>query len=93
MALKQCPECGRDVSTEAASCPGCGHPIRPVASEFRAFRKRGLLTSVIICSVGIPVLVVGIAGGNPVFLIAGLVGLAGFLVGGVVLLRLHAQDR
>ena len=27
MALINCPECGRSVSTAAASCPGCGHPI------------------------------------------------------------------
>lgn len=27
MALIQCPECGRQVSTLAAQCPGCGHPI------------------------------------------------------------------
>ena len=28
MALVQCPECHRDVSSAATSCPGCGHPIR-----------------------------------------------------------------
>ncbi|RZA25382.1 MAG: zinc ribbon domain-containing protein [Proteobacteria bacterium] len=27
MALMQCPECNHSVSTQAASCPGCGHPI------------------------------------------------------------------
>ena len=27
MALMKCPECGRDVSTMAKSCPGCGYPI------------------------------------------------------------------
>lgn len=27
MALMQCPECNRSVSTRAASCPGCGYPI------------------------------------------------------------------
>ena len=29
MALIKCPECGREVSNAAASCPGCGHPIAP----------------------------------------------------------------
>lgn len=31
MALKPCRECGREVSTEAPTCPGCGapHPTRP----------------------------------------------------------------
>ena len=28
MALMQCPECGTDVSSEAAACPKCGHPLR-----------------------------------------------------------------
>jgi len=27
MALTTCPDCGRQVSTEAAACPGCGRPI------------------------------------------------------------------
>lgn len=27
MALTKCPDCNRDVSTEAAACPGCGRPI------------------------------------------------------------------
>jgi membrane protein YdbS with pleckstrin-like domain len=27
MALINCPECGKQVSTEAQSCPGCGYPI------------------------------------------------------------------
>lgn len=31
MAIGQCRECGKDVSTEAASCPHCGAP-NPVAS-------------------------------------------------------------
>lgn len=28
MALKDCPECGKSVSTEAFSCPHCGKPLR-----------------------------------------------------------------
>ena len=28
MALKKCPECNNNVSTEAESCPQCGYPIR-----------------------------------------------------------------
>ena len=30
MALIACLECGRSVSTEAAACPGCGCPVKPV---------------------------------------------------------------
>lgn len=29
MALIKCPACGREISSDAASCPGCGHPIAP----------------------------------------------------------------
>jgi hypothetical protein len=28
MSLIPCPECGREISTEAESCPQCGHPNR-----------------------------------------------------------------
>lgn len=31
MALITCPECPRDVSDQAASCPGCGHPLQRAA--------------------------------------------------------------
>jgi hypothetical protein len=27
MPLIKCPACGKDVSTQAASCPNCGHPV------------------------------------------------------------------
>jgi len=27
MALIACPECGREISTEARTCPGCGYPL------------------------------------------------------------------
>ena len=26
MALIKCPECGREISDKAFSCPGCGYP-------------------------------------------------------------------
>ena len=28
MALIKCPECGKDVSTAAESCPHCGYPLK-----------------------------------------------------------------
>lgn len=27
MALIKCPECGREISDKAGSCPHCGYPI------------------------------------------------------------------
>lgn len=29
MGLMTCPDCGREVSTEAPACPGCGRPMKP----------------------------------------------------------------
>src|SRR5438105_1794459 len=36
MALAQCRECGRNVSTEASSCPHCGVPGPTVAAARRS---------------------------------------------------------
>ena len=35
MALTQCPDCGKEVSTSAVACPNCGAPIAG-ASEAKA---------------------------------------------------------
>ena len=28
MALIKCPDCGKDISTEALACPSCGRPVK-----------------------------------------------------------------
>ena len=28
MALIRCPECGREVSSQAPACPACGYPLQ-----------------------------------------------------------------
>ena len=34
MALINCPECGKEISDKAASCPHCGNPMnQPVQDE------------------------------------------------------------
>jgi hypothetical protein len=33
MGLVPCPACKREVSTEAVSCPGCGHPLAQPAER------------------------------------------------------------
>ena len=52
MALIKCPECARDVSDQAASCPQCGYPIQRTsrtapasagASELDALVRRTLI--------------------------------------------------
>lgn len=37
MALIKCPECGKQISNQAASCPNCGFPIanRPTSVKIR----------------------------------------------------------
>jgi uncharacterized membrane protein YvbJ len=32
VALISCSECGKQISTQAVSCPSCGHPMRPASS-------------------------------------------------------------
>ena len=36
MALIKCPECGSEVSEQAASCPKCGYPIREYVDQLKA---------------------------------------------------------
>lgn len=34
MALIKCPECGKEISDQAASCPNCGCPVKKTNSDF-----------------------------------------------------------
>jgi len=36
MALINCPECGKPVSSEAPACPGCGYPIAEKQAQTQA---------------------------------------------------------
>jgi hypothetical protein len=33
MSLIPCPECGREISTNAEACPHCGNPMRPAGPK------------------------------------------------------------
>ena len=35
MAMINCPECQRQVSDQATSCPGCGHPLKTAPAVSR----------------------------------------------------------
>ena len=35
MALISCPECSKEISDKAQSCPHCGHPINNTNSKYR----------------------------------------------------------
>jgi hypothetical protein len=54
MALINCPECNKDVSDKASSCPFCGHPIADSATtieltnkKWKKFKLAGLMFFVI----------------------------------------------
>lgn len=49
MALIHCPECGKEVSDKAGSCPNCGHPIN---GEKPQEKKPSLKTGSIIGLIG-----------------------------------------
>ncbi len=57
MALIFCPECKREISTAAVSCPSCGYPLqgKPAEPQFEAYRKRRLTGGLIICLIGLPI--------------------------------------
>ena len=54
MSLVKCPECSHDVSDQAPTCPSCGFPLKLEVREpeFRAYRKRVLTGTLILCIVG-----------------------------------------
>jgi len=39
MALINCPECRASISEKAATCPKCGHPMKPLANLERVARR------------------------------------------------------
>lgn len=39
MALIKCPECGKDISDKASSCPSCGYPIKQITLESSIFKS------------------------------------------------------
>jgi hypothetical protein len=41
MALINCPECGKQVSTEAQTCPACGYPIAEKLAQVPAATSAG----------------------------------------------------
>lgn len=54
MALIKCPECGKEVSSTAKSCPNCGHPIAPekvVEKTVIKEKKKGSCLSKIVIAI------------------------------------------
>lgn len=42
-----CPNCGKQVSDQAVSCPGCGHPLKPLRPAQVSSRSR--LVAILMC--------------------------------------------
>ncbi len=84
MSLIPCPECRKEISSAATSCPSCGHPMtaKPAEPEFQAFRRRTLTGGLLLCLIGLPI---GVVLGLPV--VWGL-AIAGIIIGGIKLLLL-----
>ena len=84
MALLNCPECSKEVSDRASTCPSCGYPLRslPFDPEYRAHRKIALIAALILSCVAIPF---GIMSGNHR---ATVLGSAGVILAGSGLLFL-----
>ena len=82
--LVKCPECSKEISEQAYTCPHCGVPISesPGEKQIIAFRKRILIGGMILCILGIPI---GIALKLPY--VWGL-GIAGIIVGSIKLATL-----
>lgn len=35
--LIPCPECGKQISDKAVSCPGCGYPVEEIRKKYMVF--------------------------------------------------------
>lgn len=57
MALKSCPECKKEVSSEAKACPHCGKPLPKIADMM------GSLGCFLTLFVTIPIIIFALAGG------------------------------
>lgn len=88
MALIKCPECGREVSDKARSCPGCGHPFELFDFEKYANVSRGKTKTCKKCANKIPkkISICPYCGAkqNPVLEIIGII-VAAILIFGIIL--------
>lgn len=65
MALINCPDCGREVSSNAPACPSCGAPIQAQTIEATAKKWKGLqLLGALLVILGIGPCVAGTDSGN-----------------------------
>ncbi len=77
MALIECGECGREMSSEATACPACGKPNKPVQNKATDSKQQ----------VGCAMMILSVAIG---FLFGPIAGVAVFLVG-LILVMLNTR--
>ena len=63
--MKNCPECNKEISDQAYSCPNCGHPIRPMIIEQtrKKWKLIGLIAAILFI-VGMLLFVNGLFSGD-----------------------------
>lgn len=68
MALVKCPECGKEISTNASVCPNCGNPMASKKIKVHFERKRNLMGATAVTgTVMVDGVVVGSAGNGTSF--------------------------
>lgn len=76
MALTKCPDCDKDVSTSAASCPECGRPMAAFSGKAVQTQRKGGKYE----AIGFLLIVAGLATCFASFEVGGLLMCAGFVV-------------
>lgn len=61
MALQPCRECGTEVSTEAAACPKCAAPLKPVKPKGEGIFLRTLNCGCVVVIVVVVLVVFALA--------------------------------
>ena len=80
MALTTCPECGKEVSSEAKICPHCGIELSSKIGDHRWFEKKGLV--IFLLFILFPVGLFGLVkNNNPMGIIKGVLGVIIFVIG------------
>lgn len=75
MALIECPECGKAISSEAPSCPSCGKPNKAVRNNRRS-NVQGCGCLLVLAAIGAAVVI------SPALAaVLGVIGLAVLVVG------------
>ncbi len=91
MALIKCPDCGREVSTYAAGCPGCGHPITHLPPDSHTINRQerkwspGVAAVLSLIIPGAGQMYKGSIGGGLLWLLFVVMGYSLFIVPGVIL--------